>query len=267
MSGDEPRSSGVGPRSSGGGPRPTMDNTRGPVIQFQNDRFQPTPVQAPAPSNRLRTRAGPPPSAARARPPSPIHSPAPKQLPVKLRNPVSPAKPAPTMASDYITNTRYQTVKVAPTAVPAARIQLAAPMPQLRLRAPPDTSVSALPPKRPVQSALSRIQLRAQSAPISARLSSPSLSITKRLAPHPSTHSQPVGSPLVSAAAKLAMKRRAPLSLSERFAAGGSGNPIPVITDHAPAKKRRAPEAEPEKEVYEEDFGIKVSGISEFLLM
>ena len=56
------------------------------------------------------------------------------------------------------------------------------------------------------------------------------------------------------------------MSLSERFSSGGSGNPIPVITDHAPAKKRRAPEPEPEKEVYEEEFEVKVGSISDILI-
>lgn len=246
-----------------------MDNARGPVIQFQNDRFKPAPIQAPAPSNKVRTRPGPGPSPStqRTRVPSPVQSPAPKRLPIKPPSTApAPAKPAPTLASDYITNTRYKTVKNVLAAAPDARLQHTAPQPQPRLRASPGASVSVLPAKRPAQSAFSRIQLQTESAPVSSRLSSPGLSATKRLAPHPSTRTPSVGVTQVSTTAKVAVKRRAPMSLSERFSSGGSGNPIPVITDHAPAKKRRAPEPEPEKEVYEEEFEVKVGSISHTLI-
>ena len=243
-----------------------MDNARGPVIQFQNDRFKPMPIQAPAPSSKIRTRQGPGPSPQnnqRTRAPSPIQPPAPKQSPIQMPSTVpAPAKPAPTLASDYITNTRYKTVKTVPAATPVVSMQRSAPQPQPRLRATAGDSASALPAKRPAQSALSRIQLRTESVPVSTRLSSPGLSATKRLAPHPSTRTQSGGVPQVSTTAKVAVKRRAPMSLSERFSSGGGGNPIPVITDHAPAKKRRAPEPEPEKEVYEEEFEVKVGCIS-----
>lgn len=99
----------------------------------------------------------------------------------------------------------------------------------------------------------------------SSRPASSPISATKRLAPHCSVQSQPAAVEQVSgtASAKAALKRRAALTLSDRFAAGGTGNPIPVITDQAPVKKRRMPEPDPEKE-YEEDFEMQVGTKFEF---
>ncbi|XP_070186514.1 arginine-glutamic acid dipeptide repeats protein-like isoform X2 [Littorina saxatilis] len=238
------------------GPKPAIDNGRGPVIQFQNDKFQPSPVEVPTSTNIIRAQRGPLPSQERGRPRSPIQSPALKYAPVKP-NPVPASArlpPALKQSSEYITNTRYKTVKNVSSVTMATRAQ-----PQsARVLTLPQAPVTLSHQKRPLQSAFSRIHMQPEIASPSSRPASSPISATKRLAPHCSVQSQPAAVEQVSgtASAKAALKRRAALTLSDRFAAGGTGNPIPVITDQAPVKKRRMPEPDPEKE-YEEDFEMQ----------
>ena len=91
---------------------------------------------------------------------------------------------------------------------------------------------------------------------MTSRQSSEDVLMTKRLAPHAPAPSYHAAVPHASVAFKAASKRPAPMSLSERFGSAGAGNPIPVITDHGPVKKRRVPE--PVKTEPEEHIGLKV---------
>lgn len=254
--------------------RMNMGSDRGPVIQIHNDKFRPQPILPPGAGVRSRPANNPqmgsralaqPTPSMRQPVTAPAHTPIepPARTPIQVSSRTAVQAPARTPVrspkvtvqqsapdeSRYATgNSRYKYSKNPPIAT-KSETSLES---QGRLKPPPAVSE---PPRRPAQSALSRIQLHAQTDSVHSRLSSPRQPAMKRLAPLASYPQQPED-PDVSPTMRAGMKRRAPLSLSDRFGAGGgSGNPIPVITDQA-VKKRRPPPPEPMEE-FVEDYEMK----------
>ncbi|KAL8587430.1 hypothetical protein ACOMHN_062163 [Nucella lapillus] len=237
--------------ASGSVPHARLDSDRGPVIQFQNDKFQPTSVRAPPPTNPIKSRQTASQSGQKARASSPIQPPSSAKRPAKA----SRAEEGAVKTSlGYRTETRYKTTKN--TLV--NKMPEPEPEPEDRLRGSPSPSgsVSTLPSKRPFQLGTSSSPHQTHSVPTSTKSSKSGQPVSKRLAPRPSAQSQNMGEQRGSGSSK-ASKRRAPMSLSERFAARETGSSSPVIVDHVPPKKRRDPEPEPDKEDLEEDSEVK----------
>nr|KAG5686168.1 hypothetical protein BaRGS_004507 [Batillaria attramentaria] len=248
------------------GQRVNMDRDKGPVIQIRNEKFRPQPVQAPGGSVKSRPTASPamgarsysqPQAAVSTRPPAKLATRSPIQLPV--RTPVQSPSQAPVQhpqrtsvqsapsASAFSGNSRYKYTSTAASARTETSLES-----QGRLKPPPVVEAA----RRPAQSALSRIQMQAQADTTQTRGVSPRQPAMKRLAPASSYQAyEHTADVEVSTTQRAGVKRRAPLSLSDRFASGGGGNPIPVITDHAP-KKRRTPAPVPVEpmEEFVEDF-------------
>ncbi|KAL8596490.1 hypothetical protein ACOMHN_044028 [Nucella lapillus] len=270
--------------------------SRPPPPQPLRKKFQPIPVKAPTPPKNT-VKTGGPTLSTKARVSSTGQDPVrPNPLVQSLGPKPFPGRPVP-LSSVNIEASNFRTAKMetAPAFSAVSRTLNKAPEQPSRLRPPPQALTSGPPPQRP--SALSRIQLpnrnaasafsridqqppnikismsrmqqQIQGASALSRLSAPSAPVTKRLAPHPTPPPppQPARAPQMSVStrvsqatggARMAVKRPS-MSLSERFSSGSSGNPIPVITDHAPVKRRRPSEPELERA----DFGAEFANVVE----
>ncbi|XP_076459276.1 uncharacterized protein LOC143292662 [Babylonia areolata] len=255
-------------------------------------KFQPIPIKAPSPPRNTVKTGGPTLSGNRTRVSSAGQVPAAARPPSQPpNNKPGPGRPVPSTSVQTVTNTRFSLRTAKPEVAASAPGPITrtfnnnVPQQPPRLKPPPQT-VTAGPPPTERPSALSRIQQQnpgmrsafsrieqppqnprsaasarappqVQAGSVLSRLSSPNVSVTRRLAPHPaSAPPQPSRVSQVSTSeARMAVKRPA-LSLSERFASGSSGNPIPVITDQAPLKKRRS-ESELEKANFGSDFAMQ----------
>ena len=235
-----------------------MDSARGPVIQFQNDRFQTSPSPTSAPVSKARSRGGSSQGKQRTKAPSPIYAPVSSIAPVKSPSPVQTSSKPPSASLEHAANKHYKTGGSIPVSNPTPKAQEPEPRSQGRIKPPPSGPVSTVPSKRLSLSSLSNAQRETHSPPVSSRLSSSGVPASKRLAPRPAAQSHHVEETRVSAASK-SLKRRAPMTLSDRFAAGGANNPIQIGADQVPVKKRRLPEPEAVKEEDEEDLEVKVS--------
>ncbi|XP_076443911.1 uncharacterized protein LOC143282201 [Babylonia areolata] len=243
-----------GSASGSAPPHPRMDSDRGPVIQIQNDKFRPTPVQTPSSSSSARSRQAPSQGGQRRRAPSPIQSPnsSSKRVPTKASR--AEDSGIIKISSGYPADPHYKTSKNTTVFTSTSKTQEPEPQREDRLRPPPDAAVSISQPKRAL--GISSSKHPTHGAPTSTKPSKLGQHVSKRLAPRPSSQSPSAGEQRSTGSTK-ASKRRAPMSLSDRFAARDSGSSSPVIVDLVPAKKRRLPEPEPEKEEFEEDSEAK----------
>lgn len=250
------------------GQRENSSISQVPLIQIRNDKFKMPHAQG-SESDAPKTRVAKPSPSMPVRTPVQMSSSAISQA--SASGSIRPAIQAAVQSSSsgVISSNRYS-YRSATAVTKSVEV---VPGTQNRLKPPP---VSAH--KVPTQSVSVRMQQSGQ--PLSrsktddtsetTKTLSSRPPLTKRLAPAPSQslsvadrikpplQGQPAGS-------KAGIKRSAPMSLSDRFSSSVAGSPIPVITDHAPEKKRRQAVPQPVQSLEEEfgeDFELRVSWLT-----